>query len=164
MNRYACILLVVLLSAHSACEVKQKTYVNPCGDPPPVAEMPALRIIDKATGKDYFIQNPDKLNNLAITRNCTLQTPVVSYNQLSANNKLYGYAIGFSYLPLQSTADSCKKMIFIWDGKDRDILVYYIHMGTCVAILDSLYYNGNKLQQVPDSMPSPVKSYYTIIK
>lgn len=162
------VLLIAVVAGISSCKPKPKD--NPCGDPP-VAEAPVMRFIDKQTGKDYIIQYPDMRDKLVIKSFCNRIVPqAVYFYPLNKGNTTYGYVITYNYLPLPMANESstCRSYTWTWDGTDEDTLTYFTHndIKECytLAVLDSIHYNGVKIEQVTDTNSATKQAYYTVIK
>lgn len=150
-----------------SCKSKK---TEPCGDPP-VAEAPVMRFRDKMAGKDYFIQHPDMLNKLAIKSLCSNNAPEgIYFEPLKKNNITYGYVVSYNYLPLPKATESanCRTYIWTWNGSDDDTLTYFTHNDAkkcyTLAVLDSIYYNGVKVDSAIDTNSVNKQTYYTVIK
>lgn len=159
-------LVVCILISIASCSTKLDT--NPCGDPPGPPTVPAFRIMDKQTGKDYFIEHPST-GTPTITYSCSPEKVIrVDQYGLSKNNTNYGYIISTdAIVAYQNTSNNCYKLLIHWANNQTDTLqyTYYFTQQPCFTKTDlsAIYFNDVKVNQVVDSMNTAI-SYYTVFK
>ncbi len=168
MNRI--FLLCISVLGIASC-TKPTSKPQPCGDPY-VAEAPAMRIMDKQSGKDYFINNSQYIGKLQISSSCGRIVPeTIQFNPLTnKSNVKDGYILSYNYLPLPMGKETgqCKTYIWTINSTDNDTVQYFTHTEEkecySLAVLDSIYYNGGKAAPVPDTNDNTRIWYYSAAK
>lgn len=138
-----------------------------CGDPPPGPPgVPDFRIVDKQTGRDYFIEHPSApvptFNYLCSGEQITR----VEKYPLQVGNYTYGYLISiYAIFAYPDQSNQCYKAIMHM-GNETDTLqyMYYFEQPCNKAILTGIYSaKYGAIVKTPDSANTNV-SYYTLMK
>lgn len=151
----------------TSCKQTVLTPSTECGDPPPgPPRVPEMRIIDKQTGKDYFIVHTSaKTPSFSYACNAGKAIHTEKY-PLQNGNTTYGYIISTdAVVAYADQTNLCYKLVMQLDNETDTIqYMYHIEQPCKKATLWGAYSRkSGQLIETADSVNNKI-TYYTLLK